>query len=575
MLRSIHIRDYVIVEQLDLELEPGTTVFTGETGAGKSILVDALGLTLGDRASADLVRHGSRQAEVSACFEIDPQGEVAHRLEEMGLAQEGELILRRVIGRDGRSRAYVNGSPCPIGQLSALASHLVDIHGQHAHQALLRAEQQRALLDGFAGHRELLESVARAHGRWREAQGALRAVSGEGEDREAEAELLRYQLQELEQLAPEAGECESLQQELTRLEHLSRILNTALQGLILLQDQEGAALERLTRVKSDLSPLTAFEPALSEVVELLESATIQAGEAAASLQRYTETTELDPERLRQVEQRLEALHDVARKHRVRPEELPGLQQQLGRRLAELESGEERLRELQAALESALEQYREAAARLSASRREAADRLAEAVTRQMQELGLEGAGFMVRVEADEQAPPSPAGHDRVTFLFSANPGQPLRPLASVASGGELSRVSLCLQVTAAGYRGVPTLVFDEVDVGIGGGVAEIVGRLLRRLGEQRQVLCVTHLPQVAAQGHHHVLVEKQGTGGKVATRLLPLDEAGREAELARMLGGVEIGEQARAHARELLRAAAARGDESAGRNRPDQGSGGAE
>ncbi|RME33383.1 MAG: DNA repair protein RecN, partial [Gammaproteobacteria bacterium] len=455
-----------------------------------------------------------------------------------------------------RSRAYINGRPSPVGQLSALASHLVDIHGQHAHQALLRAEQQRALLDGFAGHAELVEAVGRAHRAWRESRDALRSLSGKGGDRQAEVELLRYQLRELEQLAPGPGECEALEQELTRLEHLSRIVNTALQGLILLQDQEGSALDRLARVKADLTPLTAYEPALTEVTELLESAAIQAGEAAASLQRYTERTELDPERLRQVEQRLEALHDVARKHRVRPEELPELQQSLAGRLTELESGEERARELEQALSLALERYREAAMQLSASRREAAERLGEAVTLQMQELGLEGARFTVQVETADEGPPTAAGRDRVTFLFSANPGQPLRPLASVASGGELSRVSLCLQVTAAGYRGVPTLVFDEVDVGIGGRVAEIVGRLLRRLGEQRQVLCVTHLPQVAAQGHHHVVVEKAAHAGEVTTRLRPLEEAQREAELARMLGGVKVGAQARAHARELLRAASA-------------------
>jgi DNA repair protein RecN (Recombination protein N) len=549
MLRSLAIRDYVIVDALELEPAKGFTVLTGETGAGKSILVDALDLLVGGRAEAGVVREGAERAELAAEFEVAAGSGLAAYLEENELAGDpGVLLVRRVIDRGGRSRAFVNGRGATLAQLKEVGEFLVDIHGQHAHQSLMRPVAQRALLDGHAG----IEAMAREAGETWRAWKRLESLAAEAAEQYAQRELERAELQdkvsELKRLAPNEGEWDALLAEHSRLAHGSSLVAGAESSLQALSEAEDATQARLAAVAGQLRALSGHDAHLVPIVELLESAEAQVGEAARELRNYASKIELDPEALRSVEARTEAFHSAGRKFRVKPADLPQLAKDLKQRLGELElaANPEALQKQVAASNDA---YLAIARRLSEKRRAAASALSKAVTAGMQDLAMGGGRFAVQLLALDE--PAAHGLEDVVFEVASHPSLPLRPLGKVASGGELSRISLALQMVASKSSPVATLVFDEVDSGIGGAVAEIVGRSLRTLGRDRQVLAVTHLPQVAAQGDDQWTVAKGGGKSKVRASVTRLDRAGRVEELARMLGGTEITPTTRKHAAELL------------------------
>lgn len=559
MLKHLAIRNFALVEHLELEFAPGMTVLTGETGAGKSILLDALGLVLGDRADSGSVRVGSDRAEISATFDIRGLAAVRAWLEERELNLDDECILRRTISADGGSRGYINGQPAPVQSLRDLGEQLVDIHGQHAHQSLLKRDLQRQLLDAYAGHDALVDQVDAAWRRWRELQQELERLSRASSERDARLELLRYQVGELEALGLSADELHGLEEEHGRLANGSRLQEGAQRTLTLLYDgDEMAIVSLLGRTLNELRDLQAIDNALGSTCELLEGAAIQAREAATELRHYLDRADLDPERVNWVEQRLAAVQELARKHRCQGEELPALLERLQQELAELEQAGQRLDGLEAEIRRCRDDYLKLAKQLSAGRSKAAQTLATQVSANMAELGMKGGRFEVALEKVDGDEPAAHGMERVELLVSANPGQPPKPLAKVASGGELSRISLAIQVISAGKGSIPTLIFDEVDVGVGGGVAEMVGRQLHTLGGERQVLCVTHQPQVAAQGHQHLQVSKQSQGEATRSAVKVLDAEARVEEIARMLGGMTITEQTLSHAREMLALAQGQG-----------------
>lgn len=551
MLRHLHVRDFAIVDRIDLELESGFTVFTGETGAGKSILVEALGLVLGDRAGADLVRAGCERAVIVAQVDLAAVPQVAAVLAERGLDAGEECLLQRQIGADGRSRAFVNGTPVPVSVLAELAALLVDIHGQHAHQLLLRRPHQRALLDAFGGHAEALATVAELAARWQALDAELAALGSDAADPAAEIERLQYQLGELEELALEPEAIERLEQDHRRAANVTRLAESACAALEAVAEAEGSAGDRLGAAGRVLAEAAAIDARLGTAARLLGEAGIAAAEAAAELRRYLADLEFEPETVAALEERIAVLHALARKHRCRLAELGNLRERLRARLAGLAGLGERTAALEAERAAVHERYRRAAESLHRCRSAAAEALERAAGEALAALGMPGARLHIEVERTAPARPSAHGEDEVTFLVSTNPGQPPRPLAKIASGGELSRISLAIRMVAVSDRDVPTLVFDEVDAGIGGRVAEIVGRELRRLGERRQVLSVTHLPQVASLAHHHLVVEKRVERNTTLARVRRLDRDARTEEIARMLGGMTITEQTLAHAREML------------------------
>lgn len=551
MLRTLSIRDFVIVDSLELEFNAGFTVLTGETGAGKSILIDALALALGERGDAAVVRAGCERADVSAEFDIEPLPELALWLRAAELEGDpGLVLLRRVIDKSGRSRAFVNGRPATLGQLREAGEWLVDVHGQHAHQSLLKAEAQRTLLDAHAGLAPLADQVALAYRLWQKLAQARTQYETHAAQRTAEREQLQWQARELEQLALQPGEWDAVQAEHTRLAHATGLIEGAQAALDNLSEADAACLPLLSRTGARLEALLDYDANLREALELIRSGEAQVQEAVYALRHYAERLELDPQRFAAVEARMEAIHGSARKFRLAPQELPEHLRQLQARLAELEIAsnlETLVREEQQARAS----YFELAARLSAGRKKAAAKLGKEVTQAMQQLAMAGGKFEVALNP---YPPEGSIHgvEQVEFLVAANPGMEARALAKVASGGELSRISLAIQVITSKAALVPTLIFDEVDAGIGGGVAEIVGRQLRTLGRERQVLCVTHLPQVAAQADQQWSVSKFGIEGRVRTMVSVLDRKGRIEEVARMLGGTEITATTRKHAAEMLR-----------------------
>lgn len=551
MLTQLAIRDFAIIEQLELDFSAGLSVLTGETGAGKSILVDALGLVLGDRADADVIRAGAERAEISAEFGIGKLPAVRTWLDAHELSADGACILRRVIARDGRARGQINGRSMPLQLLRELGEQLVDIHGQHEHQSLLRPAAQLALLDEFAGHPELLAQVTRLHADWKATQERLLELRSAAQQRDTRLELLRHQVAELEALGLQPGEIAGLDEEHRRLANSGKLMAGAQAALNSLYENEEASACQLThQALTALAALTELDPLLKPTCELLQNAEIQLAEASDSLRRYLSAADLDPHRLEQVENRLGAIHDVARKHHVEAEDLPALLEKLRAELRGVENAEVTLQELETEYARLSNRYREVAAQLSDQRRHAAGILAGKVAAIMRELGMPGGRFAIEVNSDPERF-APQGSDNAEFQVSANPGQPLKPLARVASGGELSRIALAIQVVTARASATPCLIFDEVDAGIGGGVAEIVGRYLRSLGASRQVLCVTHLAQVASQAHQHIRVLKQTRGQATATRIEVLDRKSRVEELARMLGGVEITATTRKHASEMM------------------------
>lgn len=549
MLRRLTIRDFVIVDRLELEFERGFGTLTGETGAGKSILLDALGLALGDRADFSTVRSGQERADIVAEFDLPQTPALLEWLAESDIPdEEGAILLRRVVDSSGRSRAWINGVPATLAQLREAGAWLADIHGQHAHHALLRTDAQRSLLDVHAG---AVATATRVADCWRDWQQLVRQRELAERDVEASArqrELLSWQLEELEQLALQDGEWAELDAEQRRLGHAAGLLEGTEEALSVLAEDEASVTGLLGRIAARLETLAELDPALEEVRKLLTGAVIEVEEATHGLRRYRERLDLDPARLQEVEQRIAAVNDLARKHRVTPEELPGLLLRWRQELSELEASAdpERLARLEAEARSA---WQVEAEKLSALRRPAAESLSREVSEAMQSLAMEGGRFEVALLAREQG--SAHGLEDVEFRVAANASQPLKPLAKVASGGELSRIGLAIQVMASRDAAVPTLIFDEVDVGVGGGVAERVGQMLARLGSDRQVLCVTHLPQVAACADWQWNISKTEAGGEVLSRVLRLDSQGRVEELARMLGGVRITETTRQHAAEML------------------------
>lgn len=552
LLKHLHIRDFAVIEEVDIAFNDGLTVFTGETGAGKSIMVGALGLVLGDRSDSGIVRTGCERTEITAIFDIENENGIQSVLAEQEIGCEDELILRRVINKDGRSRAYVNGSSVPAQLLRALGERMVDIHGQHTHQSLLKADVQRNLLDEFGNHQQQLNEVKDAWKLWHATELELQSLSGDNRDHDAQMTLLQYQIQELEALNPGESKFSDVEEEYGRLSNANRILEVCQETLQQLSDDEHSTQSQISHRLNELQDIQKFDQSLSSVIDLLNNATIQVSEASDELRHYLDRLELDPEKLKAVEDKLGALHDMARKHKIQPEELTDHLLTLQEELHKLENSEARYRELLTLQETTIEQYRKAAARLNQCRQQSAHRLSDDITKKLYELGMPGGQFSIEISDIGKNTPLQHGMDKIGYLVSLNPGQPLQPLSKVASGGELSRISLAIQVTGSKDKGIPTLIFDEVDSGIGGGVAEIVGKLLHSLSDKRQIFCVTHLPQIASQGDHHMQVAKATHAGTTLTRVSELNKEERVDEIARMLGGVKITEQTLAHAKEMLK-----------------------
>jgi DNA repair protein RecN (Recombination protein N) len=547
MLRRLFVRDFVIVDSLELDFAAGFGALTGETGAGKSILIDALSLALGERGDAGLVRSGCDKAEIAAEFEVAAVDAVTTWLRANDYEADETLLLRRVVDGGGRSRAYINGMPATLGQLREVGDLLVDIHGQHAHLSLLKPDSQRRLFDAQAGLAEIARDVAARFHDWRALHEARQKAAGDLEAMRRERDLLEWQVKELAALDFDPAQWADDNAEHSRLSHAVSLIE-GVEAAIALLEESGAATELVDQAVAKIGHLVEHDPALREPAELLDGARIQLSEAAHALSRYRERLELDPGRLAELEARIEAVMAAARKHRVAPEELTDTLAALQARLAELSAAADP--EALAAKEAAaLAHYREAAAKLSKGRAKAAKELGKAVTDAMQQLAMAGGRFEVALEPQDA--PAAFGMESVEFRVAANAGQPPRQLSKTASGGELSRIGLAIQVIASSASEALTLIFDEVDVGIGGGVAEIVGRLLKQLGRDRQVLCVTHLPQVAAQADWQWSIAKETADGVTLSRVSPLDSTGRVDEIARMLGGVRITDTTRKHAREML------------------------
>lgn len=551
MLTSLYVRHFAVVEEAEVSFGPGLTVVSGETGAGKSLLVDALMLLAGARADTGMVREGCDRAELTAEFDLSDLPEARAWLEREELDDEGACQLRRVIRAEGSSRAWINGRPANASQLGELATLLVEIHGQHEHQALLSRSHQLSLLDAYAGHEAQVAQVRELAAQWRDLGARIRKLSG-GEDREQRLELLRHEVEDLERWALPVAELAELEASHKRLANAGRLAEGAAGVAELLDGDSEFALRRaLGRAHSELGKLATIDQGLAPLLELLDNAAIQLGEASDGLSRYAQDIDLDPERYAEVDAHLARLHELARRHRLPVAELHERLLTLRTELAEIEGAGDALERLGAERARLERDYAKAADGLSRARRDAATRLGEEVSALIGELGMAGGRLLAQLEPAGSDEPDPQGRERCELLVSANPGQPPRALRKVASGGELARISLAIEVATLGKDTIGCMVFDEVDTGIGGAVAEVVGQKLRALGAQRQVLCVTHLPQVAAQGHAHLRVSKHSDGDATRTQIQKLDAAGRRDELARMLGGVEISRETRAHAKQML------------------------
>lgn len=552
MLTSLQIRDFAIVDQISVEFEPGMTVLTGETGAGKSILVDAVGLVLGERGSSQLVRNGAKRAEFSADFDVSALPAVRDWLEDQVLDQDDGCLLRRVISADGRSRAFVNGNAVTMQQLKSLGELLLDIHGQHFHQSLGRRPIQRDLLDHFGELLDKRRETEASFEKWQSLQTRLEELQAADVDRASRLDLLEFQLRELDALDVKQDELDKLQVERQKLRNSGALADGVSSALNNLSDDDiSNASKLLAEAVRSIQSLVEFDNELESTCELLQSASIQTAEATDALQRYGDAIDMDPARRDLVEERLDAIQSVARKHRVPMEDLPQLTQKLRDEHDEFSHAEERGRELEEQLAGASAAYKKQADTLSKGRKEAANSFSAAVTEAMVGLGMPGGVFDANVSRLADDDVRPWGIDDIEFLISANPGQPPMPLSRVASGGELSRMSLAIQVIASDGSAIPTMVFDEVDSGVGGRVAEMVGRRLGELAARRQVLCVTHLPQVASLADQHFRVSKVSDGVATRTNIANLKKDERVLELARMLGGVEITQKTIEHAAEML------------------------
>ncbi len=554
MLRTLHIRNLAVIDALSLDLDAGFSVLTGETGAGKSILIDALGLVTGARAETALVRAGCDKAEVTAEFDIAAATPAAAWIAEHELADDNTCVVRRVVQADGRTRAFVNGRPVSATELRVLGEHLVEIFGQGEGQTLMRPDVQRSVLDDYGGHAQMLAAVAAAAMEVERIDGDIERLRSAQQRDPAQLEFLAFQLRELDTLVLQPGEVETLDSEHRTLANAGKLIETGGNTLQLLYGGDAAIYDQLSSALSGLGQLSALHRDFGEAETLVMSAQTQVSEAADVVRRILDRLELDPQRLADVERRITAIHDLARKHRVRADQLIERREQLRAQLADAEGATQQLEKLAKNRNAAMTVYRKHADALSRARAKVATALAEMVTGRVRELGMPNAKFVVAVEPGARERPSASGDDSVRFDFSANPGQPPRPLAKVASGGELSRVSLAIQVSLRQQAGAPTMVFDEIDAGIGGSVAEVVGRQLRALGNGRQVLCVTHLAQVAAQGQRHYAISKSVKSGSTFTRVDALDAKTRVEEIARMVGGEQITAATTALAKDLLKLA---------------------
>ncbi|MDN8543406.1 DNA repair protein RecN [Erwinia sp. BC051422] len=553
MLAQLTISNFAIVRELEIDFQRGMTAITGETGAGKSIAIDALGLCLGGRAEADMVRQGANRADLCARFSLKDTPSALAWLVENQLDEGSECLLRRVISSDGRSRGFINGTSVPLSQLRDLGQLLIQIHGQHAHQLLLKPEHQKTLLDGYAGENGLMQEVAQSYRQWNQSCRVLAQHQQLSQEREARRELLQYQLKELNEFAPVAGEYEAIDEEYKRLANSGQLLSTSQQALMLLADGEHTTLQnQLYTAQQLLSELVAMDDKLNGVCVMLDEAAIQISEASDELRHYCERLDLDPNRLYELEQRLSRYISLSRKHRISADELAGYHQQLLEEQAQLDQQESNQEELALAVAKHHKTAVECAERLHERRVHYAQELSQLIGESMHALSMPHGRLAIEVQFNPDHLTA-EGADRIEFRVTTNPGQPLQPLSKVASGGELSRIALAIQVITARKMDTPALIFDEVDVGISGPTAAVVGKMLRQLGESTQVMCVTHLPQVAGCGNHHFFVSKETDGEMTETHMQPLDKRARLQELARLLGGSEVTRNTLANAKELLAA----------------------
>lgn len=551
MLQELSIQNLALIQSLQLQFNKGFTTLTGETGAGKSILLDALGLALGERADSSLVRHGTDKADITADFDISALATVQTWLTDNELDEEDSCLLRRTLSAEGRSKAYINGRPASVNQLKQLSSLLIDIHGQHEHQSLMHVTKQLELLDAYAQHSNLLVTTAESYQAWQQLNQTLQTRLADQSDRQSRIELLAFQQQEFDRIQPQEGEFEALSEEQNALSHANEIKQAVYSAYEYLEGDNGI-VQQLSQTMSELAKASEYSPQLAEALQQLESIQIDAQAVADDIQHQNNQVTLDPDRLQQVDERLAELFGLAKKYLLNPEDLTQKHQEIHAELASLNNEDASLEQLQLEIDQAWQTFTNAAQALSESRHTAAQRLSETVTEAMQTLGMPHGQFDIAVS--EASKPSRLGQDQVQFNVTANKGQPLQPLSKVASGGELSRISLAIQVASAEVASLPSMIFDEVDVGIGGGVAEIVGQKMQQLGQHRQIFSITHLAQVAAYGNQQLSIRKQTVNEQTLTEVTELAENERVEELARMLGGVTITDSTLKHAQEMLNTA---------------------
>lgn len=553
MLTEIHINNLITIHTLHLEFGTGTTVMTGETGAGKSILIDAILLALGNRASNDMVRPGQEKAEISICFDVSKLADARQWLDHYDLTHENNTcILRRVIHQDGRSKSFINGMPTTLQPLRELGELLIQIHGQHEHQSLLKTDHQRKILDHYAGHQHLLDTVSHLSDEWHTLNKQMTQLRKQLTERNTRMTFLNFQLQELKELQLTQDEFQALDLEHKQLAHAGELLQNLNNALnVLTDEEENNALRSIHQAIHSLELIQQVDPKISVWVESLNAIMIQVSDTEDGLRRYLNAIEIDPTRLTWVEDRISLLFDTARKHKINPQELYDLQCKLSLELNELENSDLQLNELEQKLSEIEKKYHDIARKLSESRTKASHNLNKIITKTIQDLALSHAKFEVFLEPDPTTSISPHGLEKIIFCIQTNAGQTMQPLAKIASGGELSRIGLAIHLATADQHHTPTLIFDEVDVGIGGATAEMVGKLLRKLGNSHQVLCITHQAQVAAKGHQHLRVAKIHSDNSTQTHVQTLSQNEKTQELARMLGGVEITKTTLAHAKELI------------------------
>lgn len=553
MLKSIFIKNFAIIDELELDFHDGMSVLTGETGAGKSIIIDALNLALGNRADRSVARLDNENVEVVATLDSKGSEEATNWLKEHDLEDGDDCVLRRVINKDGKSKAYINNSPSSVTALRSLGNLLVDVYGQHEHQSLMRIDMQRQLLDGFANNNNHIDKLAKVFRLWQSLNNQLKIAETNQAETHAKLELLRYQFQELEVLGLQADEYDNINENFKRLSNSKELNENSMRiSQQLAGDDEDSVYDILSTLINDTEKYATIDEELKEPLETLRSIHIQTKELSSSLRSYSEKVSSNPQELQIIEDRITSIEEISRKHKVKPKDLVAMHASIKSDLDAIEGGHDDPEKIKVSIQEAEQVYRSTAKKISSARKKAANKLNEDITESMQALGMQGGRFRISIEPRKTVELSLNGLDEIQFLVSTNPGQQLRALNKVASGGELSRLSLAIQMATSNNLKIPTLIFDEVDTGVGGATAEIVGKHLRKLGNSAQVFCVTHLPQVAAQSHHHYKVNKFEKNESIATKISHLTEDDRIEEIARMLGGVELTKNTQEHAKEMLR-----------------------